>query len=375
MAGIDGGVGGQPRIQPGSPGSVQSTDQVGKTDGTGKVGSDNLTVSRTEGQQSTTKSSPTAGIPQPNPEAAKYLAGLSPTDLSSLLNGLQAETSQTQDELAISNAEANRAEVKKTQEERKTELEELKHERSEAQSQGKCAKVKLAFANAFSFGIAGAAGYGKQMNAEYDKAMQKVAIIDLQINGLVDTPPPELSPELREVVDEFSSYAPFEQLTDEPRKKTRVLLDKLHTEGRIDDSTYSALNKLVNKHSSSEGNLLTKGGEVEFFKEVVLLQAQLDAGGTASIENLPPLPATPESGVNTVADNGEGDNVTANAAADETTESTWEDNSWLAEFEALMREQEEQMNEIIKDVENAKTAATDANQEAYDIASFRYTSG
>ena len=373
MAGIDGGVGGQPRIQPGSPGSVQSPDQVGKTDRTGSVSSDNLTVSRTDGQQSTTRSSPTAGIPEPNPEAAKYLASLSPTDLTSLLTGLQAETSQVQHDTSISNAKATKADVQKAQQDRQEQLKELREQRQEAASKGKCAKVKLTLSKAISFGAN--TPIVKKNNAEYDKQMQKVAMIDLQIEGLIPTPPPELSPELRQVVDTFSASAPFEQLTDQPKKNTRALVDKLHTEGKIDDATYNALNKLVNKHSTHNGNLFKQNGEVAFFKDIVLLQAQLDAGEPASAENLPQVPAPPEPGETSGTGEGEGDNVTGTTTADETTESIWEDNSWVAEFEALMREQEKQMNEIIEDAQTATTATIDANQEAYDVASFRYTSG
>ncbi len=361
MAGVDGGIGGQQPIRRTDTGQVNRTGQVGHTEAPHSTDPGNLSVSHTEGQQQRKTRVHVAGIPAPDPGAVGYLATQNPNDLQALLANLNAETTQVHDEFAVSNAQANKADVQKAQKDRQAELEKLQQERAQAQKKGKCAKVKLAFANVFSLGIAGKTGFGKKMNAEYDKAMQKVAIIDLQINGLVSTPPPTLSPELREVVDTFNSHAPFEKLTNKPKKDTRAVIDRLHQENRIDGSTYAALNQLVNKHNTGDG----KNGEIAFFKEVVLLQAQLDAGQAASVEALPEIPVSPDG-----LDGSPGTSTSSTAAS----ESTFDDNAWLAEMAALMNAQEEEMNEVIAQLEQAQQAIVSSAQDGYDLASFRYTS-
>ena len=365
MAGIDGGVGGQPRIQPGSTTPTQRTDGTEQSQGTNRTGTENLSVSHTDGTPSSGRSNPTAGIPSPSPEAQQYLSTLSTQELQGLLAGLSVEVRQTQDEAAVNEAKAQKAEVKETQEQRKAELEQLNKERSEAENKAKCAKVELAFAKIISFGDS--TPLVKKLNAKHDQAMQKVAIIDLQIQGLVETPPPELSPELRAVVDTFSQHAPFENLTNKPKKDTRALIDNLRKENRIDDATYIALNELVNKHSISDR------GEANFFKDVVLLQAQLDAGQKASAESIPVIPTPPPGETpssETTPNSGESTAATGTAQT-ESTDKT--DASWLADFEAMMREQEEEMNKIIADMEESQQDITSAAQDSYDIQSMRHT--
>ncbi len=351
MAGINGGVGGQQPIQPATTGAAQGAGDVNQTGASQKTDVGNLSVSHTEGNkgQVGTSSSPMASIPAPSPEAAQYLSTLNPSDLQALLANLNAEVSQTQDDLAISQAAANKAEVKTMQEERKEQLEQLGQERAEAEKTAGCAHVKLSFANIFSFGIAGAAGYGAQMNAEYDAAMQKVATIDLQTSGLIGIPAPQLSPELKEVLDAFSSHDHAFNFGAQPKDLARQTLDRLNQEGRLDAETYTEVNQLINEHSTGD---IIKNGEVGFFKDLMLLQARQDAGQPQ------------EAGVSTGASAAASTEATGNAA---------DDAAWLVEMSAAMNAQQEEMNKVISELEEAQQAVVGAAQDGQDLAAFRMT--
>lgn len=352
MAGINGGVGGQQPLQPTTTGPAQGAGEANRAEAPQRAGAENLTVSHTEGnkaQGAPAGNSPMASIPAPSPEAAQYLSTLNPSDLQALLANLNAEVNQTQDDMAISHAEAQKAEVKSMQEERKAQLEQLGQERAEAEKTAHCAQVKLSFANVFSLGIAGAAGYGAQMNAERDAAMQKVATIDLQTSGMIGIPAPELSPELREVVDAFSGHDHLWNFGDKPKELARQKLDSLQQEGRIDASTYAQVNQMINEHKTHDLAILG-GGELDFFKDMMLLQAQMDGAAPPGAETSAAVP-------------GEG------AAVGDVAD----DAAWLAEMSTMMNAQEEEMNKVISDIEEAQQAIVSAAQDGQDLASFRTT--
>ena len=354
---MDGMQGGSGRIQPGQTGPIQRPDSQTDVRGPRAPGSENLSISRTDGSpQRPGGQSPMAGLPTPRADSAQYFTMNNPSDIATQLALVQTESSQVMNETSVADAQANRDEIRTA----RKEVEALKGEQDQAAKDVKCADVKLAFANIFSFGIAGATDFGKKMNAERDTAMQKVATIDLQLQGLIDVPAPELSAEANEVVDAFNGVHHNFSFGDKPSETARKVLDKQHQEGRIDDSTYAGMSQLLSANKSDSNLQDWKGGEEKFFKGVVLMQALKNEGKAPTMENMPAIPDSPRT------------EMTGSIFNTEFTEA--ETNSWLAEMSQEMMMQEDMMNDMIAQLEQSPEDILAAAQDGYSINSFRHTS-
>ena len=343
MAGINGNnIGGQQPVRTGHTDPTQQADAAAAKQRGAGAGGESLTVSHTEGHQSGGKKVPVASIPPAQAELANHLASLNPNDLQALLSSLNTEVRQTQDDLAISSAEAQKNEVKETQEKRLSELEQLKNEKAEAEKQIHCANVKTVFAGIFSLGITAATGWHREQGQIKVQAQQTLARIELQEQGVLGIPAPELPAYLQEVaatMERFdSSLIPIPQRNEMAKKITASVLDKKFADNpEFDRATFNEVKALLNSSSSGK----------EFYQGLLMRASQ----------------------------KGEGAAPAATAAADggqKTAQELANDDRWLSDMNMVMGQQEEEMNKVIADLEEAQQTVVSAAQSGHDIASLRF---
>ncbi len=363
MAGIDGGVGG---LRPGSTGPLHGTDRPGESQGPQKPGSDNLSVSRTDGQTPAARSTPMAGIPAPNPEVANLLANMDSQDLQALLAGLNEEVSQAQQETAQANAQAKKDEVHETQEARKAELESLGTEKAEAQKEAQCVDVKQTFASIFSLGLSQLGPWHQEQSEIKAVAQQKINTIEMQETGMLPNPAPQLDSVTQELSTAFFSYTNDTRPDIYAKDNMKGLIDQMFLDNKIDRDTQVEM----------RAQLESADGPDDFFRTAMLGASQDAAANSPDISNninnkveIPQQagdPATPDSIGEPVA-KGAGAPASSDPAND------MDDAQWLNNMSAMMSDNEEQMNDIIAQLEAAQTSVVSAGQDGNALAAMRFT--
>ncbi|MCL6269998.1 hypothetical protein M3P05_08615 [Sansalvadorimonas sp. 2012CJ34-2] len=383
MAGIDRGVSGQQPIRPADAKQLQRTEQTGQSDSPQTTKTDNLSVSHTQGQQKTGNKTHLGNIPSPDPSASNYLSSQNPTDLKTLLANVNAEVTQTQEEFAISNAKAKETEVKEAQEARqkatakaaedKKELEKLTEEKEAAQKDSKCIDVKVTLVTVLTLGgIKHNSWYDKQMEAKANAEL-KIATIELQEQGLIDIPAPTLPPIINDISKNYSELQTWLKTVPEAQQyreshasgpDRKQILETKALAQRISDMGEEG-QKLLEAVKNSDSR-------ADFYKEALLIYAESGSPSSSSQNNI--LGNLQVTETETVTGTVETGNISGTDTPPAETNSISDDLAWQREMAALMNAQEEEMNEIISQLEQAEQAIVGAAQDGQDIASLRFTS-
>ena len=359
MAGIDGGVGG---LRPGSTGPLHGTNRAAESKAPQKPGTENLSISRTEGQQPGTRSAPMAGIPTPNPDVANLLANMSTADLDALLAGLNQETNETQQNMVTAEAEARRSEVQSAQTSRQEALEQLGTEKAEAQKEAQCVEVKQTFASMFSLGFSQLSPWHKEQSDIKAGAQQKIITIELQESGMIGIPAPQLDPLTQEISKDFfsSSSDKFDHVA---RDIVKNQIDEMFLDNTIDRDTQVSLRTQLESATSPD----------EFFRTAMLAAAQ---NAPAPNPGTPPPQAgaaeQPEAQQPMAQDTPMTPPGPAKGAATPNTIPDADDTKWLNEMAALMNNENENMNGIISQMKDAKINISNAAQDGNSIANMRF---